>query len=64
MGLQSRRGRLGAQAAERARRDAGFRVKVAIVALRAGVGVHDAAARLDAQRGSVRAALAALAGAG
>ena len=51
-------------AAERALRDAGFRVKVAIVALRAGVGVHDAAARLDAQRGSVRAALAALAGAG
>lgn len=46
-------------AAERALRDSGFRVKVAIVALRAGVSVHDASARLDACRGSVRAALAA-----
>jgi N-acetylmuramic acid 6-phosphate etherase len=45
-------------AAERALRDSGFRVKVAIVALRAGVSVHDASARLDACRGSVRAALA------
>lgn len=44
-------------AAERALRDAGFRVKVAIVALRARVTVQEAAARLDAQRGSVRAAL-------
>lgn len=45
-------------AAERALREAGFRVKVAIVALRAQLSVHEAAARLDAQRGSVRAALA------
>ncbi|ODU11051.1 MAG: N-acetylmuramic acid 6-phosphate etherase [Rubrivivax sp. SCN 71-131] len=45
-------------AAERALRDAGFRVKVAIVALRAGLSVHEAAQRLEAHRGSVRAALA------
>ena len=46
-------------AAERALRDSGFRVKVAIVALRAGVSVHEAGARLEACRGSVREALAA-----
>ncbi len=46
-------------AAERALRDAGFRVKVAIVALRAGIPVHEASARLQACGGSVRAALAA-----
>lgn len=46
-------------AAERALRDSGFRVKVAIVALRTGVSVHEAGARLDACRGSVREALAA-----
>ena len=44
-------------AAERALRDSGFRVKVAIVALRAGVSVHEASARLDTCRGSVREAL-------
>jgi N-acetylmuramic acid 6-phosphate etherase len=46
-------------AAERALRDSGFRVKVAIVALRTGLGVREAGARLDACQGSVRAALAA-----
>jgi N-acetylmuramic acid 6-phosphate etherase len=45
-------------AAERALRDSGFRVKVALVALRAGVDVHVASDRLDACGGSVRAALA------
>lgn len=45
-------------AAERALRDSGFRVKVAIVALRAGLTVQEAGARLDACRGSVRDALA------
>ena len=44
--------------AERALRDSGFRVKVAIVALRAGVPVHEASARLERCGGSVRAALA------
>lgn len=44
--------------AERALRDSGHRVKVAIVALRAGVSVHEASARLDACRGNVREALA------
>ena len=43
--------------AERALQHSGFRVKVAIVALRLGLSVHDAAARLDRCRGSVRAAL-------
>jgi N-acetylmuramic acid 6-phosphate etherase len=46
-------------AAERALHDSGFRVKVAIVALRAGLPAAAAAARLDAHDGSVRAALAA-----
>lgn len=46
-------------AAERALRDSGFRVKVAIVALRSGLSVQEAGARLDACRGDVRAALAA-----
>ncbi len=46
-------------AAERALRDSGFRVKVAIVALKAGITTQEAAARLDAHDGSVRAALAA-----
>jgi len=45
-------------AAERALRDSGFRVKVAIVALRSGLSVHEAGSRLDACRGDVRAALA------
>lgn len=45
-------------AAERALRDSGFRVKVAIVALQRGLTVNDAAARLDACNGSVRRALA------
>ena len=44
-------------AAERALRDSGFRVKVAIVALRAGVSVQQASQRLDACEGNVRAAL-------
>ncbi|MFO1328356.1 MAG: N-acetylmuramic acid 6-phosphate etherase [Rubrivivax sp.] len=44
--------------AERALRDSGFRVKVAIVALRAGVPVHEASTRLERCGGSVRAALA------
>jgi len=43
--------------AERTLRDSGFRVKVAIVALRLGLSVHDAAARLDDGDGSVRTAL-------
>ncbi|MCA0242525.1 MAG: N-acetylmuramic acid 6-phosphate etherase [Proteobacteria bacterium] len=46
-------------AAERALRDSGFRVKVAIVALRQNVSVHEAAARLQAHDGDLRAALAA-----
>ncbi len=45
-------------AAERALRDSGFRVKVAIVALRAGCSVAEADARLQQHDGSVRAALA------
>jgi N-acetylmuramic acid 6-phosphate etherase len=43
--------------AERALRDSGFRVKVAIVMLRAGLSVHEADQRLAACDGSVRAAL-------
>ena len=46
-------------AAERALRDSGFRVKAAIVMLRAGLSVHEADARLAACGGSVRAALQA-----
>lgn len=45
-------------AAERALRDSGFRVKVAVVALRSGLSVQSAAERLAACDGSVRAALA------
>lgn len=45
-------------AAERALRDSGFRVKVAIVALRSALSVQQAAARLDACDGDLRAALA------
>lgn len=45
-------------AAERTLREAGFRVKVAIVALRAHVGVREAEVRLQTHRGSVRGALA------
>lgn len=44
-------------AAERALRDSGFRVKVAVVALRTGLPVPAAAERLAACYGSVRAAL-------
>ena len=47
-------------AAERALHASGFRVKVAIVALRLGCSVAEAAARLDACAGSVRAALGKL----
>lgn len=43
--------------AERALRDSGFRVKAAIVMLRAGLAVHQADERLAACGGSVRAAL-------
>jgi N-acetylmuramic acid 6-phosphate etherase len=43
--------------AERALQHSGFRVKVAIVALRLGLSVQDAAALLERCRGSVRAAL-------
>lgn len=46
-------------AAAQALQAADYRVKVAIVALRAGLSTDAAAARLDAHRGSVRAALAA-----
>jgi N-acetylmuramic acid 6-phosphate etherase len=45
-------------AAERALRDSGFRVKVAILALRRGLSVHQASTRLQARDGNLRAALA------
>jgi N-acetylmuramic acid 6-phosphate etherase len=46
--------------AERALRDSNFRVKVAIVMLKAGLGADAADARLAACQGSVRAALSAV----
>ncbi len=45
--------------AERALRDSGFRVKVAVLALRKGLSVQAASRRLDDCQGNLRAALAA-----